>query len=170
MSNNVPWLMPHNFRPEGVQKTVDRYMSDKPSTDGCPPCSYAYTALARCTSCRPVAVGRHHDAARALAVARRPLATVQQREREADEHAGCVAAFEASSGGVWRRVAPPDGSIGKIQPLFAPSHPLAGAHPLPPCARWGPRLGSARPPHAARLAQAGQPARLAAAAGPARLG
>jgi hypothetical protein len=21
----VPWLMPHNFRHEGVQKTVDRY-------------------------------------------------------------------------------------------------------------------------------------------------
>jgi hypothetical protein len=28
MSNNVPWLMPHNFRPEGVQKTVDRYNAE----------------------------------------------------------------------------------------------------------------------------------------------
>jgi insertion element IS1 protein InsB len=25
MSNDVPWRMPHNFRSEGVQKTVDRY-------------------------------------------------------------------------------------------------------------------------------------------------
>ena len=25
MSNDVPWRMPHNCRPEGVQKTVDRY-------------------------------------------------------------------------------------------------------------------------------------------------
>jgi hypothetical protein len=24
-SNGVSWLRPHNFRPEGVQKTVDRY-------------------------------------------------------------------------------------------------------------------------------------------------
>jgi hypothetical protein len=27
MSNDVPWRMPHNFRSEGVQKTVDRYTS-----------------------------------------------------------------------------------------------------------------------------------------------
>jgi hypothetical protein len=27
--------------------------------------------------------------------------------------------------------------IGKIKPLFTPSHPPASAHPLPPCARWG---------------------------------
>ena len=44
--------------------------------------------------------------------------------------------------------------IGKIKPLFTQSHPPASAHPLPPCARWCPRLGSAHPPHAARLAQA----------------
>ena len=25
MNNNASWLMPHNFRPKGVQKTVDRY-------------------------------------------------------------------------------------------------------------------------------------------------
>jgi hypothetical protein len=25
MSNSVPWLPQLNFRPEGVQKTVDRY-------------------------------------------------------------------------------------------------------------------------------------------------
>src|SRR5262245_18085406 len=25
MSNGVPWLMPHNFRLQGCQKTVDRY-------------------------------------------------------------------------------------------------------------------------------------------------
>ena len=47
-----------------------------------------------------------------------------------------------------------DSGIGKIKPLFTQSHPPASAHPLPPCARWGPRLGSAHPPHAARLAQA----------------
>jgi hypothetical protein len=46
------------------------------------------------------------------------------------------------------------GSIGKTKPLFTQSHPPASAHPLPPGARWGPRLGSAHPPHAARLAQA----------------
>ena len=44
--------------------------------------------------------------------------------------------------------------IGKIKPLFTQSHPPASAHPLPPCARWCPRLGAAHPPHAARLAQA----------------
>ena len=44
-------------------------------------------------------------------------------------------------------------SIGKIKPLFTQSHPPAGAHPLPPGARWCPRLGAVRPPHAARLAQ-----------------
>jgi hypothetical protein len=44
--------------------------------------------------------------------------------------------------------------IGKIKPLFTQSHPPASAHPLPPCARWCPRLGSARTPHAARLAPA----------------
>ena len=43
--------------------------------------------------------------------------------------------------------------IGKIKPLFTPSHPPASAHPRPPCARWCPRLGAAHPPHAARLAQ-----------------
>src|SRR5215217_104635 len=31
MSNDVPWRMPHNFRSEGVQKTVDRYR-DEPTT------------------------------------------------------------------------------------------------------------------------------------------
>jgi hypothetical protein len=46
------------------------------------------------------------------------------------------------------------GRIGKIKPLFMQSHPPASAHPLPPCARWCPRLGSAHPPHTARLAQA----------------
>jgi hypothetical protein len=30
MSNDVPWLMPHNFRSEGVQKTVDRYTTNCP--------------------------------------------------------------------------------------------------------------------------------------------
>jgi hypothetical protein len=44
-----------------------------------------------------------------LAAVQRLLATVQQREAEADEHLAWVAAFEVSSGGVWRRVAPPDG-------------------------------------------------------------
>ena len=29
-------------------------------------------------------------------------------------------------------------SIGKIKPLFTPSHLPASAHPLPPCSRWGP--------------------------------
>src|SRR4030095_4394386 len=37
-------------------------------------------------------------------------------------------------------------SIGKIKPLFTQSHLPASAHPLPPCSRWCPRLGSARPP------------------------
>jgi hypothetical protein len=44
--------------------------------------------------------------------------------------------------------------IGKIKPLFTQSHPPASVYPLPPCARWCPRLGAARTPHAARLAQA----------------
>jgi hypothetical protein len=44
--------------------------------------------------------------------------------------------------------------IGKIKPLFTPSHPPASAHPRPPCARGCPRLGAAHPPHAARLAPA----------------
>ena len=29
MSNGMPWLMPRNFRPEGVQITVDRYNSQE---------------------------------------------------------------------------------------------------------------------------------------------
>jgi hypothetical protein len=37
-------------------------------------------------------------------------------------------------------------SIGKIQPFFTQPHLPASAHPLPPCSRWCPRLGSARPP------------------------
>ncbi len=45
-------------------------------------------------------------------------------------------------------------SIGKTKLLFTPSHPPASGHPLPSCARWCPRLGSARTPPAARLAQA----------------
>src|SRR4029434_4014311 len=28
MSNDVPWRMPHNFRSEGVQKTVDQYKGE----------------------------------------------------------------------------------------------------------------------------------------------
>jgi hypothetical protein len=36
-------------------------------------------------------------------------------------------------------------SIGKIKPLFTQSHLPASAYPLPPCSRWCPRLGSARP-------------------------
>jgi hypothetical protein len=32
MSNGVPWLRPPNFRPEGVQKTVDRYITAKTLT------------------------------------------------------------------------------------------------------------------------------------------
>jgi hypothetical protein len=46
--------------------------------------------------------------------------------------------------------APPAGrrqkSIEKTKPLFTQSHLPASAHPLPPCSRWCPRLGSAHPP------------------------
>ena len=46
-------------------------------------------------------------------------------------------------------------SIGKIKPLFTQSHLPASAHPLPPCSRWCPRLGSARPARpGTRLAKA----------------
>src|SRR5262249_8745829 len=37
-------------------------------------------------------------------------------------------------------------SIGKIKPLFTPSHLPASAHPLPPGPRWRPRPGATRPP------------------------
>ena len=55
------------------------------------------------------------------------------------------------------------GSIGKRKPLFTQSHPPASAHPLPPCSRWCPRLGAARPPRAS-----GWPALDAAGWPPAR--
>jgi hypothetical protein len=67
------------------------------------------------------------------------------------------------------------GRLGKIKPLFTPSHPPACAHPLPPCARWCPRLGAPTPaagppwrepaghrpaPQGPARTAAGQPARL----------
>jgi hypothetical protein len=33
MRNDVLWLMPHNFRPASVQKTVDRYTAIKEALD-----------------------------------------------------------------------------------------------------------------------------------------
>jgi hypothetical protein len=56
--------------------------------------------------------------------------------------------------GVGQKTPWPDAGYRKNKPLFTQSRPPASAHPLPPCARWCPRLGAAHPPHAARLAQA----------------
>src|SRR4030095_9472549 len=38
---------------------------------------------------------------------------------------------------------------GEYRKIKRPFPPTASAHPLPPCARWCPRLASARPPRAA---------------------
>src|SRR5262245_36340926 len=68
---------------------------------------------------------------------------------------GAILGYIAGNWGKRDDATPRGGSIGKIQPLFRPSHPPVSAHPLPPCARWCPRLGAARRPPA-RAAGHGQ--------------